>query len=509
MIKKLGKFQSQEFKGWAGLTKENHLAEAGLIGPQKLGNVMVHLLAYRNGKNLERFLSQYATKEFESYDDYTWDVIGSSRRNIPLIEARDENGTDVTQVMANNGTMVGAGTAPFYLIFGEDYFGDGEVIVGNFNQIYPMRILGDARMEGDRAVYMVELMGGNTTGIPAERLLQGEKFSVDYAPVEHELSRKVGTVRHATPVSMRNEWSTVRIYHKVPGTMLNRKIAFGIPLINSDETGKVIKKTENMWMLHEEWAVEQQFAEYKNNVLAYGTSNRNANGEYMNFGKSGNVIKMGSGLFEQMEAANTIYYSKFSLKLLEQTLYDLLYNCDYSERTVTLRTGQWGAMQFHKAVLNEVSGWTAFTYEGTNVGVVKKTSSNLHENALSAGFQFTEYLAPMGIKVRIEVDNWYDDPIRNKVMHHSGNGVAMSYRMDIMDMGPKDNPNIFKCQIKGMPEQHGFQWGPFANPFTGAQNNMYASYDEDSATIHKKATLGICVLDPTRTVSLIPVELQG
>jgi hypothetical protein len=38
---------------------------------------------------------------------------------------------------------------------------------------------------------------------------------------------------------------------------------------------------------------------------------------------------------------------------------------------------------------------------------------------------------------------------------------------------------------------------------------MYASYDEDSATIHKKATLGICVLYSTRTVSLIPVELQG
>jgi hypothetical protein len=30
------------------------------------------------------------------------------------------------------------------------------------------------------------------------------------------------------------------------------------------------------------------------------------------------------------------------------------------------------------------------------------------------------------------------------------------------------------------------------------------SHDEDSATIHKKATLGICVLDPTRTMSLIP-----
>jgi hypothetical protein len=35
------------------------------------------------------------------------------------------------------------------------------------------------------------------------------------------------------------------------------------------------------------------------------------------------------------------------------------------------------------------------------------------------------------------------------------------------------------------------------------------SYDEDSAVIHKMATLGICVLDPTKTISLIPAILQG
>lgn len=38
---------------------------------------------------------------------------------------------------------------------------------------------------------------------------------------------------------------------------------------------------------------------------------------------------------------------------------------------------------------------------------------------------------------------------------------------------------------------------------------MNMSYDEDSAVIHKMATLGVCVLDPTRTMSLIPAILQG
>lgn len=154
MIKKLGKYQSQDFYSWSGLTKENHLGEAGLIQPQKVANLMVQLMAYdRGGMNLEALLSQYPTREFESHDDYYWDVIGAVRRNIPLVEARREDGTPVEAGSDN----VGVNTAPFYLVFDEDYFGDGEIIVGNLNQVYPMRILGPAQYEGSRAVYKVEL----------------------------------------------------------------------------------------------------------------------------------------------------------------------------------------------------------------------------------------------------------------------------------------------------------------------------------------------------------------
>ena len=72
------------------------------------------------------------------------------------------------------------------------FVADGEYIVGNLNELYQFRILGDARMEGSNAVYKVELGGGNTQGVPAERLLSGERFSVEAAFVEDELSRSVG-----------------------------------------------------------------------------------------------------------------------------------------------------------------------------------------------------------------------------------------------------------------------------------------------------------------------------
>ena len=245
---------------------------------------------------------------------------------------------------------------------------DGEVVVGNLNEVYPMRILGDPKAEGTNFVYKVELMAGNTHGIPADRLQAGERFSVEYAPVERELSRKVGDIRFSTPTEMRNEFSTVRIQHKVPGSMLNKKLAFGIPVTKEGDNGKLTKEVKNMWMHVVDWEAEIQFSEYKNNVMAFGRSNRNENGEYLNIGKSGNVIKMGDGLFAQMESANTIYYNIFSLKLIEEALYQLgSTKLGLGDRYVIIKTGEAGARSFHKEVLKEVSGWTQFVLDNSSI----------------------------------------------------------------------------------------------------------------------------------------------
>ena len=463
---------------------------------------MVQLLALYRGKSLESELAKYPTKEFDTDDEFTWHVIGSSRRNIPLLEARNESGVVVQAGDPN----VGVGTAPFYLVFGEDWFADGEVLFGNLNEVYPMRVLGDPRMEGTNAVYKVELMGGITDGIPSERLLQGERFSHEFAPVERELSRKVGDVRFTAPVAMRNEWTTLRKQYKVPGsTMLNKKLACGVPVV--DKNGN--KKVETMWMPWVEWQFEQEWSDEKNSALMFGTSNRNQNGEYGNVGKSGEVIRMGDGLLAQMKYGNTYYYNDFSLKMLEDALYELsAAKLDFGQRTFVIRTGEQGAILFHNAVRNSLSGWQEFQINADNLGMVRKTTSPLNKNALAAGFQFTEFSAPNGVVVKLEVDNFYDDPVRNKQLDSNGHPL-MSSRFDIMYIGTMDQPNIFKCAVKG---QNGdftsYEWG-LRNPYTGQMGNPYASHDEDSATIHKMTTTGICVLDPTRTMSLIPAILVG
>jgi len=118
MAGKLGKFQKLSFNHWKGLTKQNHLGSLFQLQPQKATELMVQLLAWYKGKTLDTFLSKFPTKTFDSDDEYTWDVIGSATRNIPLVEARDADGNPVVAGGAN----VGINGEPFYLVFAEDWF---------------------------------------------------------------------------------------------------------------------------------------------------------------------------------------------------------------------------------------------------------------------------------------------------------------------------------------------------------------------------------------------------
>ena len=505
---KLQKFQMRNFESWAspGTMKKHHLGALFLQAPQQATELMVQLLAFHTGKTLNTFLSKFPTKEFDTDDEYTWNVIGSARKNIPLVEARTADNVVIDSTYSNS--TVGANGEPFYLVFAEDWFGDRETIVGELNEIYPLIVLGTGHNEGTNVVYKVELGGGITTGIPVEEVMPGKRFSAEYAAVEGGLSRKVGAVRFAAPIAMRNEFSHIRLDTKVSGDLLNSKVAFGIPVV-VETNGRYKAQVEDMWMHHVQWQFEQQWDEYKNNIIAWGRSNRNMNGEYLNHGKSGEVVRLGAGLFEQMSYGNTSYYNTFSLKMLEDALYELsAAKLGMNERTFIIRTGERGAIQFHKAVLDTVSGWSAFTVNADAVGMVQKTNSPLHQNALAAGFQFVEFRAPNGVVVKLEVDPFYDDPVRNKIMHPNG-GPAMSYRYDIFDIGSKDQPNIFKVAVKGQNADFtSYAWG-FRDPFTGRMGNPHMSHDEDSASITKFTTTGACVLDPTRTMSLIPAMLAG
>ena len=167
---------------WRGtVTKENHLYHLFRQNPQKATDVMITLMSSMYLPTLDSYLSKdVPVREYEDDSRLHWDIVTSSRRNIPLIEARRYDGTKVTAGSSN----VGAGFEPFYLVFPTDWFAIGEVLWGNLNETYPVIVKEDGRAEGTNTVYLVEPFGAQGgAGIPAERLLQGERFSWGYAPV--------------------------------------------------------------------------------------------------------------------------------------------------------------------------------------------------------------------------------------------------------------------------------------------------------------------------------------
>lgn len=503
MAVKLQKFQTVAFDGWGTkITKANHIDS--LLGqhPIQQADFYVQLLARNFGTSMESVLAKYPTKMFDDDSEIVWDVLGSARRNVPLVEARYTDGTPVVSGTSTN--PIGANRARFYLVFDEHYFFKGEEIMGNQNQVYPIRIVDDARQEGTRYVYPCECAGASLDGIPVKRMLPGERFSYTFAPVERGLSKHVGGVRHTSAMKARNEFTQVRLSDSASGDTWGKKLAVGIGIVRRDASGKQIKDTTNVWMHYWAYEFEQTWREYKQNLYMFAVSNRQDDGAYINYGVSGEVIKKGDGIITQLERGNVRYYTDFSLKLIEDMMMAIsTAKLELGQgRYFVLNTGEFGARQFSDAVRNAMSGWTEFTFNGDALGVVKKANTPYHETSLSAGYQFTRFSGPMGIVLDVNVLPIYDDPVINKIEHPNGGRVS-SYRYDILDMGPATQANVFRCGIKGQPtDARSYQWG-IRNPYTGQWGNPNMSYPDDKADVTVMGTFGAVVADPSRTVSFI------
>lgn len=498
--------QTSASKAWSGFTDKNHIGQIFHSKPQVASNIVSRMLAQTHGSSLNMTLDSIPSLYLDTDDDYTWQLIGSSDRNIELVAAYTDPSLN-TAITATD-TNIGIAGQEFYLVFPERWFSDVNVIVGEKNEIYPIQVVADPQPFGNDWVYKCVMWGdAQTEGMPGEELVGGKRFSKEASPVEDALSVKGGEVGFSSPITFRNHFSQIRMQYEAPGNMRNMKfVGSKVPYV--DNSGN--KKEFVTWMDWLNYEFEYQFDREKTKWIWFGRSARDAGGRFLNKGKSGRVIRAGAGIREQMETANTYYYNYFSIDLLTNILTDLAENkLEYDERKFVIRTGERGAILFHKAVSDVASGWTPLQDSTAQ----SNTQSMLHENARKFGYQYTEYMAPNQIHVKIEVDPLYSDPVRNKIPAPSNGhfigGLAESYRMDILDIGTIDGePNIRKVYPKNEPDVTAYIPG-LRDPFspTGAKPKQIAS-PKDGYYVTKFATCSAMVKDPTRTASLIPSILR-
>jgi len=481
----LSPLQMTDATHWKGLTSENHLGAIWQQAPQKVSDMIMEIQQNYFGNNIDSVLAQFDTLEFEDDRDFTWELQSQGLDNVSLVEAR------IDGVAVTPADEAGKNHTEFELVFNTDWFSAGERIVGELNEVYPVIITGVSQ-EGMYTVYTCKMDTGDAElFIPYEEIVNGKKFSGEYAPVERTMSRKGRQLRHKSHITMRNSFSQIRIEKKTPGNMKDKK--FGCFFRSSD--GKVHK----MWQQYESFMFDNAFREDINKLLMFGTSNRSADGQYKIAGDSGYKITEGAGLRQQMESANTSFYNEFSIEELASRLLDLSEGkLKTDQREFVLRTGERGAYEFHKALERTSSLFTPLLNQDRMYKVTQKG----FKMGLGYGGQFIEYLGPNDIKVNLSVDSMYDDRNRNKLMHPLG-GVAESYRYDIMDIGTTEGaPNIQKVGVKGMPIIHKYLPG-LRNPFDPDGALTAIGTAEDAWEEHKMFIGAAIVRDPSRTASFI------
>lgn len=473
-------FQTYQSDDITGLVKSENLAYRFGIEPQKARQVPLKLKEADIGTDMNTYLSQFATKTFETQDDWYWDIETDGDKNIPLAKATLT--PEGPQITAED--QAGKNFTEFYLFFEEARFTDVNRIVGEENEIYPIGILDEPKAAGDLWMYKCNLQTGNENlSIPYEELMPGKRFSKDFSPVEHTLSEKGGGINHDFPYRMYNSMTMMRMEDLVPGDMIKRPTKFHW---KNSKTGK----TMTSWMDKRTYDFEMQFLKEINYLMMYSTSNMAPDGSYKQKGKSGHYLKLGSGLKEQMSRSNYYTFNKFNIEKLTDMLLELsVGKINKGQREVNLSTGEWGMVDFHKD-LERLS--TLYTPARDNHRIYGKGG-----NSMGYRGQFMEFYGPQGVKVNIMHDPTKDDSIRNKKYHPSKPGLIESRNMDLLNMGTSDgSSNIEKITVKDFGEIRKWREG-LRSPYNYGEGKMEIKTDAWEET--RAFIGGVQVYDPGRT----------
>ena len=486
---------------WTGLTTANHIGQIYGLEPQYATKLISRLLEVNFGDDLESFLNQFGSLYLDSNESFRWMLQGNSRKNIPLTRC------EIDGVPVQPTDKAGKYGSRFTLVFGEAHFSDQNLIVGNKNEAYPVRIIQEPISVGPNEYhYLCELMHPDqNVFVPYEELQNGTRWSREWTPVERTLSTKGGLVTYTSPFSMINDFSMIRMEDTRPGDMIDKPVAFNweVPTGGDYTKGANPGKTKTMttWMDYADWEFETQFREEKNKLLYFARSNKSEDGTFRTKGLSGYEIIQGAGIRQQMESSNTAYYGEFDIKWATERMLDLsVGKLSKDKRKFIWRTGEWGMYQFSESLENYVALYTPLQDE-TRVVAGK-------DNSMTYKGQFLDFKGPNGVEITVSHEPMYDNPERNKI-YHPKSGLAESYRYDILDVGTSDGEaNVRKVYKKGSEDFRGYVSG-LRNPFEIGKKNVLMSHSVDGYTIHRGTECGAMVKDPTRTVAIIPQVLQG
>jgi len=493
MSKLLSPLQVVDSKAWSGLTREAHLGFAGMNEPQWLSKVVRRMYDVNYGDDtIVAHIEKLPTLTLEQDEEYQWPLAGADERRIPILGAATSRANAIAGTFVTDGSVkLGLGKSVFYMVFPEHYFEIPTVIAGPRTESYQLRLTSVENI-GDTYLYTAEFVTGNyDLFVPYTDVLTGVTFAEMYGQVEQEFSIRGNGVHHTSPFILRNTPSMIRKNYEVGGNMINKGKNVPLAFAFMDENGK----TQTRWIDKLGFDAATQFRRDKSRLIMYGKSNRLDDGTYGNRGESGNIIRSGFGMYEQMDGGNIAFYNNFSVDYLVQFALGMCVGkIKEDNRKFTLVTGEYGKVQFHEAIK---------LYAQSNPTL--RTDMNLKNGGKTYDFnQFDNVVTVNGIEFSVIVDPMKDDPITNGGLRHPNGGYMSSYTYDIFDFGTTNGEaNIKKVAIKGNDELMYYIPG-MRDPYSPNSPIKNTASHKDGYDVGMAWWGGVAIINPLSTGRLLP-----
>lgn len=479
----------QLYKGkwFSDLVDENMLANALLKRPHEMGTLVSYVFGTQDdgySSTIDFITGGLGNVMTIENDWYDWDFLIEADRAVTISKAMFEN-TEIT-VDNFNTVMPGLGNGAIKLWLEDKWFGPGAIIEFD-DKRFQARIFGEPFQDGQDWVYTAYPSGeAASTYIPGELLIPGKQVSRVGSAYE-EYSDEADIINYSTPFKLRNTLTTMRLNYSITGSAYSTYLAIAI------EDPKTRQKTY-YWATYQDWKAMRDWIKRVDYQLVHDQFG-SVNG-LISHGTNGRPVYRGAGLREQISPANRRYYSFFTLRLLNEFLFDLSYNIlGTSERKFMAFTGEMGMLQFDQAVKREVSQLMVVDTKFL-LGSGREMTYN--------GGQFKTYLMPQGIEFIVKHYPPYDDLVHNRTLHPVSGKPIESYRYTICDIGARDGrANI----VKVIRKDRGFvQWytGGSVAPNGYAKNKTtMRSNAKDGYTVHFLGEMGIMLRDPRACGELI------
>lgn len=465
--------QKYASKNFTGLITLPHLGGTFMVAPEKYNKAIRQIYRMDAVEDYVTFTNQFPTVEAVKSEDsfYEWDIETQRYRNIPLKDWYIEDLSKPAQVGANR--------QQWFMVFGEQFFDENDVIAGENPNDFAVMIK-NVEADGSDFIYTCELVNNNLLlSIPSTEFFVGSLWSKDYNLQSTTLSDKGTKPYFSTPGKLRNTTSFMRMEYTVPGNMIEigKNYPIEIPFQMTDKNGNV--KEVRAWTNYYDMVAEEEFRQQFARLMMYGKSNWTDKDIILNKDdKTKWTIKSGAGFYEQIAPSNSHPYSFFDLDGMIEIAIDMgVGRLEGSMRMLDFDTGEYGLMQASRAIEAKSTQYTPNFYQDRIYKAGAPANSGV-QMPLGYGGQFIEYKAFNGVQVKLNLRRFMDDRVRFKKSHPSGKGSTESYRYTAINYG--GDAGVKRVVKAGITETIGYRPGlrdPFSPGGTGTPKVMVTKVD--------------------------------